>query len=181
MSSFRIETERLVLREWREGDLDPFQTLCNDPRVMEYVGPGWSIAETVQFIVSQRQLQGRLGYCNWAIERRSDSALIGFCGLKPGTLGTPVEGKLDIGWRLAFSAWGDGFAREAAEASIVWGFANLPDDTIWAKTVPANTRSWGLMLRLGMTRIEGGDFDHPALSEGDPLRRHILYSINRQQ
>ena len=181
MSSFRIEAERLILREWREEDRDVFHLLCNDPRVMEYVGPGWSIAETEHFITSQSELQRQLGYCNWAIERRSDSALIGFCGLKPGTSGTPVEGKLDIGWRLAFPAWGDGFAREAASASIAWGFANLTDDTIWAKTVPANIRSWGLMLRLGMHRVHGADFDHPALSIGDPLRRHVVYSINRRQ
>ena len=179
MSAFTIETPRLFLRSWREEDIAPFHEICSDPRVMEFVGLPWSREEIAQFLGSQQKLQAERGYCNWAVERKADRALLGFCGFKPGTPGTPVEGKLDIGYRLAFAAWGSGFAGEAAAASIAWGFANLPDDAIWAKTVPANTRSWGLMLRLGMTRVEGGDFDHPALPEGDPLRRHVLYRITR--
>ncbi len=111
--------------------------------------------------------------------RRVDSAFIGFCGLKPGLVGTPVAGKTDAGWRLAHAAWGQGYAREAAAASLAWGFANLHVDAIWAKTVAANTRSWRLMLRLGMKKVEGGDFDHPALAASDGLRRHVLYHINR--
>ncbi len=179
MAELQLETERLVLRKWRECDLAPFHSICGDPRVMEFVGPPWSEAEASQFIASQRKSQAEHGYCNWAIERKADKALIGFCGLKPGSAGTPVAGKPDLGWRLAHSAWGQGFAREAAAACIAWGFANFPDDAIWAKTVPANTRSLGLMLRLGMSKVEGGDFDHPALLQGDPLRRHVLYRISR--
>ncbi len=181
MNGFRLETERLILREWREEDVAPLQRICGDCCVMEFVGPPWSAEEVAQFIVSQQEILARVGYCNWAVERKGDGALLRFCGIKPGTFGTPVAGKPDIGWRLAHAAWGQGFAREAALACIDWGFANLSDEAIWAKTVSANSRSWGLMLRLGMIRVEGGDFDHPALSPGDPLRRHILYSITRPQ
>ena len=174
-----IETERLLLRDWREADAEPFFAMCSDPRVMEFIGPAWTLEEVAKFMAGQRELLAKIGFCCWAVERMADRSLIGFCGLKPGTAGTPVAGKLDIGWRLAFREWGRGYAREAALAAIAWGFDNLPDDAIWAKTVPANTRSRGLMARLGMTRIAGGDFDHPALPEGDPLRRHVLYRIAR--
>ena len=174
-----IETERLILRVWRDDDVAPFIAICSDPRVMEFVGPPWSFNEAGLFIARQREFQHKHGYCNWAIEQKADGALLGFCGIKPGPSGTPVAGRPDIGWRLAFPAWGKGLAREAAAAAIAWGFAHLSDDTIWAKTVPANVRSWGLMLRLGMAYVESADFDHPALSEGDPLRRHVLYRINR--
>ena len=181
MAEFRIETPRLILREWRDEDVVPFLAICRDPFVMEFVGPPQSREEVARFVASQQQIQAEHGYCNWAIERQADSAVIGFCGLKPGPVGTPVAAKTDAGWRLAHDAWGQGFARERAAASIAWGFANLRCDAIWAKTVPANTRSWGLMSRLGMDYVEDANFDHPAFSADDPLRRHVLYSINRRQ
>ena len=72
-----------------------------------------------------------------------------------------------------------GFAREAAVASIAWGFTNLPVDRIIAITTPANVRSWGLMERIGMARRHDLDFMHPALAADDPLAPHITYEIRR--
>ena len=82
---------------------------------------------------------------------------------------------------LARDAWGQGYAREVARATLDWGFANLAEDTIWAITVPANIRSWGLMERLGMTRQIDMDFDHPNVPDDSPLKRHITYNIMRPQ
>lgn len=175
MPEFRLETERLILRGWRAEDIGPFHEICVDPLVMDFVGLPWSRDEVERFIIKQQELQSGLGHCNWAVESKASDKLIGFCGMKPGTPATPVEGLPDIGWRLASPVWGRGYACEAAAACIAWGFANLPDTAIWAKTVPANRRSWGLMRRLGMSHVEGADFDHPALAEGDPLRRHVVY------
>jgi RimJ/RimL family protein N-acetyltransferase len=180
MAEFRLETERLILREWRETDIAPLARMNRDREVMEFIGPLQSGEEAARMVANLRALQADYGHCYWALERRRDGAMIGFCGLDPGFVG-PVKGEVEIGWRLAREAWGQGFAREAAQASLAWGFAELPRDRIWAKTVPANTRSWGLMRRLGMSYVEGGDFDHPALAEGDPLRRHVLYRIARPQ
>lgn len=179
MAEFRLETERLVLREWREGDVAPFHALCSDGRVMEYLGPPLDREEAEAAIARQNALLATVGYCFWALERRSDGAFLGFCGIKPGPEGTPLDGLPEIGWRLAHGAWGQGYAREAALAALAWGFANLFDQAIWAMTVPDNLRSRGLMQRLGMRRHERLDFDHPALAEGDPLRRHIVYAIGR--
>ena len=120
--------------------------------------------------------QAEHGHCFWAIERREDAALLGLCGLLPPR--PPLE-HIEIGWRLGRAFWGKGYAREAAAASLAWGWRNLATDTIDAITVPANTRSWGLMERLGMHRVAGGDFDHPAVPDGSPLKRHILYRIAR--
>jgi RimJ/RimL family protein N-acetyltransferase len=80
---------------------------------------------------------------------------------------------------LARHAWGQGFAREAAQASLYWGWANTDATEILAMTVLDNTRSWNLMERLGMTRDHAADFDHPAVAIGNPLRPHILYRIAR--
>jgi RimJ/RimL family protein N-acetyltransferase len=179
MNSFRIATERLVLREWREADIDFLWRINSDPEVMAYIGPRQSRGVVARSVAGEMAAQAEKGHCYWPIERRSDGAFIGFCGLHPLTVGMHAEGQIEIGWRLRRDSWGQGLAREAAVACLAWGFANLPVDAIWAKTVPANARSWGLMLRLGMTYVEGGDFDHPALPAGDPLRRHVLYRISR--
>ena len=105
---------------------------------------------------------------------------LGFCGLKMMPEGIPgLEDTIEIGWRLRRDAWGKGYAREAAEASLHWGWDNLPADRICAITTPGNVRSWGLMERLGMTRRHDLDFMHPNLQPDDPLAPHITYEMLR--
>lgn len=176
-----VETERLVLRGWKDADAEPFHDMFQDPRVMEHLGPAEDL-EHVRDIVAliQRKL-AETGYWFWAMESRADGAFMGFCGIKPGPVDTPIFGKAEIGWRLAHRFWGQGFAREAAQASLDWGWANLPDPDIWAITVHDNSRSWGLMERLGMSRRHDLDFDHPNVPDGSPLKRHLTYSIERPE
>ncbi len=120
--------------------------------------------------------QEAYGHCFWAVERKADGAFIGTCGIVPPR--DPFT-EYEIGWRLGRSVWGQGYAREGAEATLAWAWSHVPADTIIAVTVPGNTRSWGLMERLGMTRHADEDFDHPDLDEDDPLRPHIFYRIRR--
>jgi RimJ/RimL family protein N-acetyltransferase len=175
-----IETPRLLLRNWRDADAAPFNAMCSDPEVMRYLGPLQTMAETQAVIARIRALQADTGYTFWAVERREDGQFLGFCGLKTPPPGIAVlVGEIEIGWRLARAAWGAGYAREAAQASLAWGWENLPNDRIMAMTVTANTRSWGLMERLGMVRRPDMDFAHPALVDGDPLKPHIVYVIDR--
>jgi RimJ/RimL family protein N-acetyltransferase len=178
---FALSTERLILRGWRDADLAPYLAMCVDPRVMEFLGGLGTEANCAAGIARQRAGQAERGHCFWAIERQEDGAFLGFCGLKPGQEGTPIEGRVEIGWRLRADAWGQGYAREAAQASLDWAWANLNEDAVWAITVPANVRSWGLMERLGMTRHADLDFDMPApiLPPDSPHLRHITYSIGR--
>jgi RimJ/RimL family protein N-acetyltransferase len=178
MAEFRIETERLILREWRDADIEPFAAMCADPRVMETLGPLMSRDETVALIARVRDVQAMHGHTFWATERLTDARFLGWCGIIRGNAG-PIDGKAEIGWRIAADAWGQGYAREAAQAALAWGFANLPDDRIWAITSTGNTRSWGLMERLGMVRHADLDFDHPKVADDSPLKRHVTYSIGR--
>ncbi len=179
--AFALPTERLILRSWRQEDAGPFHTMCNDPAVMAHLGAPLSRADVDASLIRQAGFQAAHGHCFWAIERREDSAMLGFCGIKPGPEGTPLHNRTEIGWRLRADSWGKGFAREAAQATLDWAWAHLGDERIWAMTVLANERSWGLMERLGMIRHPELDFDHPALQPGDPLRPHITYSIGRPQ
>lgn len=174
-----IETDRLHLRRWQNSDRAPFHAMCSDPLVMEHLGPLQSRAESDAVIDRLNGFIDSHGYSFWAVERRADRAFLGFCGIKPGPAETPIEGLPEIGWRLAVAHWGQGYAREAAAASIAWGWANLREDTIWAITTPDNVRSWGLMLRLGMEPRRPLDFDHPAVPDGSPLTAHVTYSIAR--
>lgn len=173
-----IQTDRLILRQWRAADVAPFHAMGQDAEVMRYLGPPMDEAACESTVARMNAMAEATGDCFWAVERRADGAFIGFCGIKPGPAGTPIEGQPEIGWRLARGAWGRGYAREAAQACLDRAWARGTDE-VHAITVPANAASWGLMIRLGMTRVADGDFDHPVLAAGDPLRRHLRYAIAR--
>lgn len=174
-----IDTERLVVRPWRDSDRAPFAAMGQDADVMRFLGPLRSRVESDAFIDRMVAMQAELGYCLWAVERLGDAAFLGFCGLNAGPAGTPLEGELEIGWRLARAYWRQGYAREAALACLDWTWANLAIEALFSMTVPANTASWGLMERLGMHRLADQDFDHPNVPDGSPLKRHIVYRIDR--
>jgi RimJ/RimL family protein N-acetyltransferase len=179
MAEFALATDRLILRGWRDEDHAPLLAICRDPRVMGHLGPLQTAGEIHAAIDRQRTSQGLHGHCFWAIERREDGAMLGFCGLKHGPHDTPIEDRIEIGWRLRADAWGRGYAREAAQASLDWGWGHLADGAIWAITTPGNLRSWGLMERLGMRRRHDLDFDHPAQPAESPLLAHVTYGIYR--
>ena len=169
-----IETDRLLLRPWRDEDRAPFWAMAHDREVMRYFAATDRI-ENDRLIDRQIERQAMHGYCLWAMELKAEKRFIGYCGMLPPH--DPFV-EIEIGWRLESAAWGKGYAKEGAAACLDWAWRELGAASVIAVTVPANERSWGLMLRLGMTRDPGEDFDHPHLPDGDPLRRHVLYRIN---
>jgi RimJ/RimL family protein N-acetyltransferase len=173
-----IETPRLTLRPWTEADLPEFVRVTNTPAVMEYLG---GVQEPEAFcgsLARSQASQAEHGFCFWLVDRRADGALLGFCGLKIANVG-PIAGDIEIGWRLREDAWGHGYAREAASACLDWAWRNLQCTCVVAVTVQGNTKSWGLMERLGLQRRRDLDFEHPDLAPGNPLRPHIAYVIER--
>lgn len=175
-----IETERLILRNWQDSDRAPFIAMNQDPAVRAHLGPIQTAAETNAAIDRSKAIADAHGHTFWALELREGAEFIGFCGLKIAPENIPgIEGAIEIGWRLRRDMWRRGYAREAAIASLEWGWANLPVHRIIAITTPANANSWGLMERLGMARRHDLDFMHPALAADDPLAPHITYEIFR--
>lgn len=174
-----IETDRLALRPWRDADKPAFAAIMNTPAVMRHLG-GVTTREVLDALVdSQMEQQAAHGLSMWAATERRTGTLLGICGLRyGGHPGTPVPDELEIGWRLAEHAWGRGYAREAAEAAIAWGWLHTSRPRIAAWTAPANRASWGLMLRLGMSHRPELDFDHPRLIDGEVLRL-VTYAIDR--
>ena len=174
-----IETERLLLRAWRDADTAAHRALVLEPSVIATLAGPPPLDASAGIAARQNALLESYGSCFWAVEHRASGEWIGWCGIKPGANGTPIADRPEIGWSLQPARWGQGFAREAASAALAWAWANTAHDGIWSITSPLNTRSWGLMERLGMTRVADGAFEHPALAEGHPLRRHITYMIER--
>ncbi|QIJ64884.1 GNAT family N-acetyltransferase [Streptomyces sp. JB150] len=170
-----LRTARLLLRSWRDDDLAPWAALNTDPEVRRYL-PGVPSRERTDAGVArfQADLDAR-GWGFWAVEVRGTGEFIGFTGLDPVEEGQPFTG-VEAGWRLARSAWGHGYATEAARAALAFGFAELGLPEILAVTTHDNLRSRAVMRRLGMTYDPADDFDDPAVPEG-PLRRCVLYRL----
>ncbi len=172
-----VRTERLVLRPWAEADRGPFAALNADPRVTEFL-PGPLSAEQSDALAARLGAHvAEHGWGLWATEHQG--RFIGFVGLARPSFEAPFTPCVEVGWRLAFEAWGHGFATEAARAALAFGFGELGLDEIVSFTVPANARSIAVMERLGMRREPRDDFDHPRLPEGHRLRRHVLYRLPR--
>jgi len=173
-----LRTERLLLRGWQEPDLDPFAAMNADSRVSEFLPNPLTREESdalVARIVSGWKDQG---FGLWAIERLKDGAFLGFTGLSRPRFEAGFTPAVEIGWRLTVDAWGRGYATEAAEIALTYGFEELGLDEIVSFTVPDNARSRAVMERIGMSRDPADDFEHPGLPDGHPLRRHVLYRLS---
>lgn len=176
-----LETDRLFLRKWREADRDEmFAYLDSNDDVMRHMGGTQSRKESSATIDRCIACQDEHGHCFWALEQKSDGKFLGFCGLKRvNNAGAPDLGSVEIGWRLRVDAWGQGFAKEAAIASLECAFGKLEAPFVSAFTIQSNTESWGLMERLGMERRE--DLDFIDEKWGPIVGPEIVYRITAKQ
>ncbi len=178
-----LRTERLILRPWREEDLEPFAALNADPEVMAHFPNALDRpnvldrAECDALVAWFGEHFAAHGFGPWAVEAPGVAPFIGFVGLLVVEPPLPFAPAVEALWRLARVHWGKGYAVEAAAAAIRFAKINILGLDVIAFTVPANIRSIAVMERLGMVRGEG--FAHPKLPEGDPLRRHVLYRLPR--
>lgn len=174
----QLRTERLRLRRWRETDRAPFARLNADPEVMEYF-PAPLTRHDSDLLVDRIEAGfDQHGFGLWAIEVAADRQFIGFTGLSVPRFDAHFTPAVEVGWRLARSAWGRGYATEAARAALEYGFARVGLPAIVSFTAAVNARSRRVMERLGMSRDPADDFDHPNLPPGHRLRPHVLYRIS---
>lgn len=180
-----LESERLLLRAWRASDLPAFARLNADEAVHRFL-PGPLSPEVSDALAEQIGAGlSNDGFGYWAVEKRgaasgSEEQFIGFVGVRPVTdlpsvrlrLGHPA---VELGWRLLPQFWGQGFATEAAQAAVDYAFSRLHVPEVVAFTVPGNAPSLRVMGRLGLRQDLAGDFEHPSLPEGHPLRPHQLF------
>jgi RimJ/RimL family protein N-acetyltransferase len=176
MTRIAAETERLALREWGEGDAERFYAIMNTPAVMRNLG---GVQDRATWDAAAGRIMGfqrDFGHTFWLLERRDNGELLGFCGLKRvNSPGTDLTGQFEVGWRLREDAWGQGYAKEAAIASLDLAFGRFGAPHVLALTVPRNAESQGLMKRLGMTRRADLDFHDPRF--GSEMNPSIVYRI----
>ena len=176
-----IRTARLVLRPWRDSDLAPFAALNADPEVMRFLPGVLDRAASDALVERIRAHFDRHGFGLWAVEVADVKPFIGYVGLAVPRFDAAFTPCVEIGWRLARSSWGFGYATEAARAVLDFAFTTARLDEVVSFTVPANTRSLAVMQRIGLTHDPADDFDHPLLPSDDPLKRHVLYRLTREQ
>ncbi len=174
-----LETDRLVLRRWQPRDAAPFARLNADPAVMQHFPKLLDRCESDALIARFEDAWSADGFSMAVAERKDGGAFVGMVGIARVRYlaETPVNGQVEIGWRLAREHWGHGYATEAARRWLAHGFGTLGLREIISFTVPANLRSQAVMHRLGMQRDPARDFLHPTLPEGHPLRPHILFAL----
>ena len=180
MAEVVAETERLRLRTWGDADEARFYDIMNTPAVMRWLGGLQTRGEWNAGYLRLRAYERDYGFTFWLVERRSDDVILGFCGLKranaPGA--DAIAGEIEIGWRLREEAWGQGYAKEAAAASLDLAFGRFEAPQVVAVTALGNAPSQGLMKRLGMVRREELDFvdqRFPADSEVNP---QVVFTID---
>jgi len=178
-----LEGPRVRLRPWRDEDLAPLAAINGDPAVMRFFRSALSRPESDAWAAALRRHFDEHGWGFWPVELPGGAAhgrrapLIGVVGLMTVGFAAPFAPAVEIGWRIAPAHQRQGYAEEAARLALAYGFGPLALPGIVAFAPPANRASWRLMERLGMDRA--GEFEHPRLPEGHPLRRHFFYRITR--
>jgi RimJ/RimL family protein N-acetyltransferase len=162
----RLETERLVLREWRADDVGAYARIVGDPEVMRHLGSGPAFrlkragARLVGWVSDVEARHGmrrlvdhwqRNGFGEWALEEKATGALIGQIGLTHHPDWVADEANVEIGWMLARAVWGRGFATEGGAVALRYAFETLGLPRVISIAVPGNRRSLGVMERLGLS------------------------------
>lgn len=146
-----LETPRLVLRRWNLDDAGEVAKIYAKPEVMDGNIPGgvWTRERTERIITRMRELDEEMGFGFYPVVLKETGALIGHCGLGP----LEKSGEIEVAYILDSSAWGRGYATEAATAVVNDGFQRADLGRIVAVAFPHNTRSFAVMRRLGMTLV----------------------------
>ena len=173
-----LRTERLLLRQWRPEDLDPFAELNVDPEVMRYFPAPLSRHESDRLANEAQALMEARGWGLWAVEVVETDVFIGFIGLAEPRFDADFTPAVEVGWRLRRRQWGRGYATEGARAALAFAFNELSLEEVVSFTSAVNLRSRRVMERLGMTHDPADDFEHPRVDDS-VLRPHVLYRINR--
>ncbi len=175
-----IETNRLVLRTWKDEDAEAFFRINQDPKVIEYLMGSLTMEQVLEFMQKCNRGFEEKRFCLFAVELKSSHEMIGFIGLSEPSWESHFTPCVEIGWRLGSQYWGQGYATEGALAVLDYGFNVIGLNEIVSFCVSGNLRSISVMKKIGMKRDLADDFLHPKISANHPLSRHVLYRINRK-
>lgn len=179
MNRYLFTSPRMGFRNWADEDLDAMAAINASEEVMRYFPSLQDRAHTAAFISRMQAMYEAYGYCYFALERLADGAFIGFTGLAHKEDYIASSPYVDIGWRLAPHAWGQGYATEAATQCLQYGFDTAGLPRILAVAPKANTPSIRVMQKAGMEYMH--DFAHPLLKGDERLEQCVLYGCERDQ
>jgi ribosomal-protein-alanine N-acetyltransferase len=179
MADYIISTERLGLRRWLDTDIQHFIAMNQDVYVMKYFPALLTQNETIAMIARIRQGFEANGFCLYAVELKATGEFIGFTGFSIPRFESFFTPCVEIGWRYKQSAWGKGYATEAASACLQYGFTTLGLQTVYSFTAAINLPSEKVMQKIGMAKV--GEFNHPNIEEDNALCRHVLYKIDNPE
>ncbi len=178
--AIELETERLILRQWKDNDYPNFAEMNSDPEVMKYYPSLMNKYESNEMANKIRSLISKRGWGFWAVEEKESNKFIGFAGLHEPISELPFSPCVEIGWRLGRECWGKGYATEAAKASLNYAFELLELGKVYSFSTVGNKRSRAVMERLGMVNTYK-NFQHPTVPVGSPLREHVLYELTKER
>lgn len=164
-----------MLRRWTDADRPAFYDLNSDPVVMATIAPVMDRAQSDSLMDRIEAGFDVHGFGLWCVEL--DGVSIGFTGLSVPWFRDGVE----VGWRIRSAWWGHGYAPEAARAALAVAFDEIGLDEVISFTAATNLNSQRVMQKIGMIRDPSGDFDHPSVAAGNPLRAHVLYRLTAAQ
>ncbi|WP_238149015.1 GNAT family N-acetyltransferase [Serinicoccus sediminis] len=172
-------TRRLVLRAFTEADREPFAALNADPEVTRHLQGPLSRERSDAFVDRIAACWSERGYGLWALERRDTGEFLGYTGLWPADF-LPGGPGVEVGWRLARPAWGQGYAPEAAREALRFGFSEVGLAEIVSFTPAVNTASLRVMAKIGLVRDASRDFDHPRVDRAayPDLVRHLVHALD---
>jgi RimJ/RimL family protein N-acetyltransferase len=175
----RLESPRLLLRQWQAEDFSAFATMNADPEVMEFFPDILTRSESDAAVQRYQSHIAEFGWGFWACEHRANKKFIGVVGLNPMN-DLPIGDGIEVGWRLSKDHWGKAYATEAGLASLEFAFNTLGLQEVVSITSLTNRRSQRVMEKLGMVN-SNRNFMHPRVAEDSELREHVLYSMSRKQ
>ena len=148
-----LTTRRLRMRNWLPNDVEAYHEHCNTEEVMEYLDGQSTKREIRREVAWYQKHQSQHGHTFWVVERKWDRTLLGFCGIiRVWERQSPLDGELEIGWRIRADKWRRGYAFEAATAVIDWAEWELPGEPLYARIHQDNLASQGLAQKLDMRR-----------------------------
>lgn len=177
--TIHIETERLILREWKDEDLEDFARMNADPIVMEYLPRLLDDKASKRHMAEFQKHFKKNGYGLYAVELKDTEEFCGFVGLSNVEIDVDFAPAVELAWRLDNEHWGKGIASEAARAVIEHAFNDLDLKELVAFTVHDNTRMIHVIEKLGFEYVKGADFEYPALRKGHPLGSFVLYKMKK--
>jgi len=149
-----LATERLRAGRWATELAESAFAIYGDPVAMRFMRPNYPVSDVTamrsrlqEIIARNEQYQGHMG--SWPLFLRDSDAMVGAILLKP----LPGSEQIEVGWHLGRSHWGNGYATEAGQAALNYGFKCLGLEKIYAVVDPANTPSMAVCRRIGMTHL----------------------------